>query len=138
MNLITTILGQTMGFFIFDRFVEGGVGGMTMILACLTLAIFFTFKAFTHLKSEASLFLKYKRLINQAVLLGLVISFANSILGLIQGFDALEATGGAADPAIIAGGLKIFLLSPLFGLIVFTIGYSITFVLSWMRKAESE
>lgn len=120
-----------------ERFVEGGVTGMTLILICLLLAVFFAFKAFANLNGEATTFLKYKKLINQVVLLGLVISIVNSLMGLIQGFDALEATGGA-DPAILAGGLKITLLSPLFGLTVFIIGYSTTFILTWMRKAEIE
>lgn len=120
-----------------ERFVEGGVTGMTLILICLLLAVFFAFKAFANLNGEAATFLKYKKLINQVVLLGLVISIVNSLMGLIQGFDALEATGGA-DPAILAGGLKITLLSPLFGLTVFIIGYSTTFILTWMRKAEIE
>ena len=79
----------------------------------------------------------YKKLINQIVLLALVISFANSLFGLISAFDALEASGGA-EPAIVAGGLKITLLSPTFGLLVFILGHVATFTLSWMRNAEFE
>ncbi|WP_425639610.1 hypothetical protein ACPUEN_08245 [Algoriphagus yeomjeoni] len=120
-----------------ERFVEGGLTGMLLVLACLLLAIFFAFKAFANLKGDESTFLKYKKLVNQVVLLGLVISFANSLMGLIQGFDTLEATGGA-DPAILAGGLKITLLSPLFGLFVFILGYFTTLILSWIRKADTE
>ncbi|WP_192349362.1 hypothetical protein [Algoriphagus sp. Y33] len=141
MNSLTTsiVLGQSMVFsnILIERFVEGGLSGMTLVLLCLVLATFFTFKAFAHLNGEQANFLKYKKLINQVALLGLVISFANSLLGLIQGFDALEASGGA-EPAILAGGLKITLLSPLFGLTVFILGYTATFVLSWMRKADTE
>ena len=120
-----------------DRFQEGGIYGMLLVLTCLLLAVFFTVKAFANLQNGADIFLKYKKLINQIVLLGLVISFLNSLLGLIQAFDALEASGGA-DPAIIAGGLKITLISPLFGLFVFVLGYTATFVLSWMRSADTE
>lgn len=139
MYTITAILTQklVLSNVIIERFVEGGLTGMLLILACLLLAIFFTLKAFANLNGEAAAFLKYKKLINQVVLLGLVISFANSLMGLIQGFDSLEASGGA-DPAILAGGLKITLLSPLFGLTVFILGYSATFILSWIRKAEIE
>lgn len=110
---------------------------MLLILTCLVLAVFFTIKAFVNLTGDLATFLKYKKLVNQVVLLGLVISFLNSLLGLIQAFDSLEATGGG-DPAIVAGGLKVTLLSPLFGLLVFILGYTATFVLSWMRKADAE
>lgn len=139
MNLLTTVLGQNLVIMnvISDRFQEGGLFGMLLILACLILAIFFTFKAFTHLQGDSQQFLKYKKLINQVVLLGLVISFLNSLLGLVQAFDSLEATGGG-DPAIVAGGLKITLLSPIFGLFVFIMGYMASFILSWMRKSELE
>ncbi|PZX51969.1 hypothetical protein [Algoriphagus chordae] len=122
---------------IIDRFEEGGLTGMLLILACLLLAFFFTVKAFANLKGEEGTFLKYKKLINQVVLLGLVISFANSLMGMISVFDALEISGGE-EPSIIAGGLKITLLSPLFGLLVFILGYTATFVLSLMRKSEIE
>ncbi|UZD22789.1 MotA/TolQ/ExbB proton channel family protein [Algoriphagus halophytocola] len=122
---------------IIDRFQEGGLLGMTLVLICLLLAVVLAFKAFSNLHADLATFLKYKKLVNQVVLLGLVISFLNSLLGLIQAFDSLEATGGG-DPAIIAGGLKVTLLSPLFGLFVFVLGYSATFVLSWMRRAERE
>ena len=139
MNLLTTVLGQNLVIMnvISDRFQEGGLFGMLLILACLILAIFFTFKAFAHLQGDSQQFLKYKKLINQVVLLGLVISFLNSLLGLVQAFDSLEATGGG-DPAIVAGGLKITLLSPIFGLFVFIMGYMASFILSWMRKSELE
>ncbi|SFT37980.1 hypothetical protein SAMN04489724_0498 [Algoriphagus locisalis] len=139
MNTYTAIFTQKIVLtnVLIERFVEGGVTGMTLIVVCLLLAVFFSFKAFANLNGDKATFLKYKKLINQVVLLGLVISIVNSLMGLIQGFDALEATGGA-DPAILAGGLKITLLSPLFGLTVFIIGYSATFILSWMRKADTE
>lgn len=137
MYLLGTVLGQSFIGTITERFVEGGLNGMLLILACLLLAIFFTVRAFANLKGDAVIFMKYKKMINQVVLLGLVISFANSLFGLIQGFDALEASG-AADPAIIAGGLKITLLSPLFGLLVFILGHTATFILSWLRNENGQ
>jgi ethanolamine transporter EutH len=118
------------------RFAEGGSAGMTLILICLLLAIFFGYRSFTYLKKDESNFQKFLKMTNQIVLLGLVISFANSLLGLITAFDAIEATGGDVEPAIIAGGLKVALLSPLFGLCTFIIGRVITFSLTWLSKAE--
>jgi hypothetical protein len=139
MNHLSTVLGQKVVFLnvISDRFQEGGLLGSLLVLACLVLAVFFTIKAFTKINGDTPSFIKYKKLVNEVVLLGLVISFLNSIFGLIQAFDSLEATG-AADPAIFAGGLKITLLSPLFGLLVFILGHTATFILSWIRNPDAE
>ena len=41
--------------------------------------------------------------------LGLALGVMGAFLGLITAFDVLEATG-AAEPAILAGGLKVALL----------------------------
>lgn len=132
---IFTFRPSSLGFII-NRFEEGGSTGMTLIMICLILAFFFGFRSYTCLKKDESNFRKFLKLTNQIVLLALVISFANSLLGLITAFDAIEATGGDVDPAIIAGGLKVALLSPLFGLCTFIIGRVITFSLTWLSKAE--
>ena len=50
--------------------------------------------------------------------LGLGLGVMGAFLGLIAAFDVLEATGAAA-PSILAGGIKVALLSPLFGLFTF-------------------
>ncbi len=46
--------------------------------------------------------------------------FVGLLIGLIGAFDAIEAVDGVSM-GIMAGGLKVSLLSPLFGLIVFSI-----------------
>jgi len=53
-------------------------------------------------------------------LLGLVIGFFASVIGLITAFDSIEAMGNA-DPSIFAGGLKVSLLTATFGLFTFII-----------------
>jgi len=58
--------------------------------------------------------------INDIGTLGLALGVTGAFTGLITAFDALEATG-EANPSIIAGGLKVALLSPLFGLFTFSI-----------------
>lgn len=50
----------------------------------------------------------------------LVWGFLGQMMGLISAFDAIEAAGDVA-PSILAGGLKVAILSPLFGMIVFLI-----------------
>ena len=58
------------------------------------------------------------RLIKQIGTIALSWGLIGSIIGAIGALDAIEGSGGAS-PAIIAGGLKITLLSTLLGLVVF-------------------
>lgn len=64
---------------------------------------------------------KYTKLISHVSLFALVWGFLGSTLGLIQGFDAIQSVGDMSS-GILAGGLKIALLTTLFGLITFLIG----------------
>jgi len=106
---------------------------MTLVLVCLILAIVFIALAGKHMKSNQVSFEKFKSLAKQAALLGLVIGLFNAILGLVQAFDAIEAAGDI-PPAMLAGGLKVALLSPLFGILTFIIGRTGTFILDWVNK----
>ena len=56
-----------------------------------------------------------------------------AFLGLISAFDILEATG-EAQPGIIAGGLKVALLSPLFGLLTFSVSKLSILILRIIQK----
>lgn len=57
------------------------------------------------------------------------------ILGMISAFDAIEAMGDIS-PAIMAGGLKVGLLTPLFGLLVFMISRLGMVGLIWTGKSN--
>ena len=65
--------------------------------------------------------------------LGLALGFMGAFIGLITAFDVLEATG-EADPSIIAGGLKVALLSPLFGLFTFSVSKLAVLILRIFQK----
>ena len=56
-----------------------------------------------------------------------------AFIGLVSAFDVLEATG-AAEPSIIAGGLKVALLSPLFGLFTFSVSKLAILILRIIQK----
>ncbi len=59
-------------------------------------------------------------IVSSVSLFVLVWGFLGQMMGLISAFDAIEAAGDVA-PSILAGGLKVAILSPLFGMIVFLI-----------------
>ena len=129
MAIITGILGSTL----LNRFFEGGALFMSLILICLLLTIYFMTKGFYRIKTNPELSKKMLTLINDSGVLGLSLGFLSAFLGLIGAFDVLEATGDA-NPSLIAGGLKIALLSPIFGIFTFIISKIGVVVLKLIQK----
>jgi len=129
MTTITTILGITL----FDRFLEGGALFMSLILICLLMSIFFTVKSILKIKTDKEVSKKILKHISDSGTLGLALGVMGAFLGLISAFDVLEASG-AAEPAIIAGGLKVALLSPLFGLFTFSVSKLAILILRIIQK----
>ena len=103
-----------------DRFNEGGSLFMSLILICFLLSLFFIIRGFLSLKKNEALSSKMIKLTVDSSLLGLVIGFLGSVLGLIQAFDSIQSMGNV-DPAVFAGGLKVSLLTATFGLFSFII-----------------
>ena len=116
MAIIIGVIGTTL----FNRFIEGGALFMSLILICLLISVYFIFKSIKNIKTNNDVSIKMLKHINDSGILALTLGFLGAFLGLIAAFDVLEATGQAA-PHIIAGGLKVALLSPLFGLFTFVI-----------------
>jgi len=115
-----------------DRFNEGGPFFMSLILICLLLSIFFIVKGFIQLKDPVAS-KKNLRLTSDVSLLGLVIGFLGSVIGLISAFDSVEALGNP-EPAMFAGGLKVSLLTATFGLFTFVIARIGILILRWITK----
>ena len=103
-----------------DRFNEGGPFFMSLILICFLLSMFFTVKAGLSLKKDPNLSKKMISLTIDSSLLGLVLGFLGSVIGLITAFDSIEAMGNVSND-VFAGGLKVTLLTLVFGSITFCI-----------------
>ena len=129
MAIITGILGTTL----FNRFLEGGALFMSLILFCLLISIYFTAKSVLNIKNNIEVSRKMLKHINDTSVLALALGVMSAFIGLISAFDVIEASGGA-EPAIIAGGLKIALLSPLFGLFTFCISKLAILILRIIQK----
>ena len=87
-------------------FVEGGMAGMiviTILLICLLLAAW-----------------KAPRWVKEIGIAALVVSVFLTVLGLAQAFDAIQFYGDVST-SVIAGGLKVCLISVMYGLIVYFI-----------------
>jgi len=129
MAIITGLIGTTL----INRFMEGGAIFMSLILICLLISIYFIVKCILNIKTNNDVTIKILKHINDSGILALTLGFLGAFLGLISAFDVLEATGQAA-PHIIAGGLKVALLSPLFGLFTFSISRLAILILRIIRK----
>jgi biopolymer transport protein ExbB len=46
-----------------------------------------------------------------------MLGFLGTVIGMVQAFDAIEAAGDIS-PTLVAGGIKVALLTTLFGLVV--------------------
>lgn len=103
-----------------QRFEEGGPFMMSLILICFLLALFFLVRSFVSLKSAPKISKKMKALASDISLLGLVIGFFGSIIGMITAFDSIEAFD-KVNSELLAGGLKVSFLNAVFGTITFII-----------------
>jgi biopolymer transport protein ExbB/TolQ len=70
-------------------------------------------------------------------LLGLVLGFLGSVIGLISAFDSVEAMGDP-DPSMFAGGLKVSLLTATFGLLSFVIARAGILILRWFQDVNKK
>lgn len=76
---------------------------------------------------------KIQKLINSLALF----AFVFGVLGFVIGFlGALEAIAMATDiaPQVLAGGFKVGLLPPTFGMVIFLIGKLFTIILTALKK----
>ena len=129
MAMITGLIGTTL----FNRFLEGGALFMSLILICLLLSIYFMVKSFLTINTNKETSKRMLKHIGDSGTLGLALGVLGAFIGLITAFDVIEATGGAA-PSIIAGGLKVAILSPLFGLFTFSLAKLSILVLRLIQK----
>ena len=129
MAIITGLIGTTL----FNRFMEGGALFMSLILICLLISIYFIVKSILNIKTNIEISKKMLKHISDSGTLGLALGVMGAFLGLITAFDVLEASG-AAEPSIVAGGLKVALLSPLFGLFTFSVSKLAILILRIIQK----
>lgn len=114
---------------LFDRLNEGGPFFMYPLFFILILLIILIVKAFLQKGSRE----KTMSLISSISLFAIVWGFLGQIIGLISAFDAIESSGDIS-PAMLAGGLKVAFLAPVFGMFTFLVGRLGIIVLTWIKK----
>lgn len=78
----------------------------------------------------------FAKLIRHIGLLALVLGVFGQLIGLYQAFDAIQEMGSVA-PAMLAGGLKVSMISTLYGLLIYITSLLIWFVLKTLKKQHA-
>lgn len=111
------------------RLNEGGPLFMYTTLIILIVIITLLIRSFVKPTTRE----KTIKLVSSLSLFALVWGFLGQMIGLITAFDAIEAAGDIS-PAMLAGGLKVAILSPLFGMVVFLIARIGIIILNILKK----
>lgn len=77
---------------------------------------------------------KSSYLINSLSLFSFVFGVLGFVIGLVSALESLSAMQGDIAPQILAGGLKVGLLSPTFGMVIFLIGKLFSIILTWKKQ----
>lgn len=113
----------------FQRLNEGGPLFMYTTFFLLIIIITLLIRSFIKPTSRD----KTITLVSSISLFALVWGFLGQMIGLIVAFDSIEAVGDIS-PVVLAGGLKISILSPLFGMVVFLIARIGIIILNILKK----
>ena len=111
-----------------DLFLTGGVLFMSLLTIELIGVLLVSIRYWN--KSDAKKF--DLDLIKGIGLLALVTGILNQLMGLFSAFQAIEQVG-SVSPAILAGGLKVSMISTIYGLIIYLISLAI-----WMALGKIE
>lgn len=76
---------------------------------------------------------KTHKLINSLALFSFVFGVLGFVIGMLSALKSISIVGDIS-PAVLAGGIKIGLLAPTFGMVIFLIGKLFTITLTWMKK----
>ena len=105
-----------MNFLFFNLLNDGGPTFMYPTLLMLIICIVLLIKAFLKGSENEKLI----SLVKHISLFALVWGFLGQMVGIISAFDSVESLGNVS-PSVLAGGIKIALLNPVFGMFVFLI-----------------
>ena len=108
---------------------DGGPAFMYPLLIILILVLILIVKGFLKKGNVA----KTISLVSSITLFALVWGFLGHIIGMIGAFDAIESVG-EVSAGVMAAGIKISLIVPLFGSFIFLIGRLGIIILTWMQK----
>lgn len=118
---------------IIGKFTDGGLGITLIIFIALIVTIALFIKEFI-VKGNRE---KTIKLISSIAWFAVAWGFLGRTIGLIKAFDTVEAAGELA-PRMLAGGFKMALVGPIFGIFVFALARIQIIILTWISKTKNE
>ncbi|TDQ22860.1 MotA/TolQ/ExbB proton channel family protein [Tenacibaculum caenipelagi] len=108
--------------------IEGGWMFMVPLVVLLGVVIVLFFFG---LKNNTE---KNSKLIKSISLFSFVFGVLGFVIGMLAALGAIANTNNNIPPQILAGGLKVGLIAPTFGLIIFLLGRLFDIILLWKRE----
>jgi len=112
-----------------DLFYQGGVFMPILTLLFLAILAMAVYRGIQITKGEVDFATTFRHQLTHIKSMGLftlIFGIFGQLMGLYQAFSFIE-TAGAISPALLASGLKVSIISTLYGIIIFLISY-----LAWL------
>ncbi|WP_421764483.1 MotA/TolQ/ExbB proton channel family protein [Ekhidna sp.] len=107
-----------------ELFQMGGMLFMSILTIELSLVIYFGVKGFLNKNKKSSS-------IKSVGLLAVITGILGQLIGLFSAFEAIQQIG-SVSPAMLAGGLKVSMITTIYGVII----YIIAIILSMIVRAR--
>jgi putative Mn2+ efflux pump MntP len=115
-----------------DWFVMGGTLFMSLLtillVIMLAVAIYFAITITSGKASEKKNFKEQLRYVKSLGLFTMITGILGQLIGLFSAFTAIESAGDVS-PAMLAGGLKVSMITSLTGIVIYLISIVIWFLL---------
>lgn len=121
----------------FDLFYMGGPVFMSILtLIFIAMIVVFVVNGLPVLNGKLAGDNAYRKIayIKSVGLFGLMVGILEQLIGLYQAFIAIEMVG-EISPAMLAGGIKVSMISTIYGMIIYVISYLIWLGLSTKLKS---
>ena len=122
---------------IIELFLTGGVLFMSIITILGIAMIIYSVKSFIAVFAKNDYSGKGINYVLMFGSLALIIGLLGQAIGMFQSFGIIQEVGDIS-PALIAGGLKVSMIAPLYGAIYFIISFPIWVVLREKIKKQGE
>lgn len=106
---------------------------LTIVFAIAIAVFVVTFLQSRANKLDDSQFEKQAGFIKSLGLLGLVLGMLGQFIGLFMAFEVVSVSPDIS-PAIMAGGVKVSMITSIYGMIIFVISYMLWFLINFLKK----
>jgi biopolymer transport protein ExbB/TolQ len=119
----------------FQYFYQGGPLFMSLLTIVFLAAIVVAVLPLVKPSTEESLSKKEKNLktVKSLGLFALVLGMLGQFIGLFEAFRVIES-GVTISPAMLAGGVKVSMITSIYGMLIFVILYLLSFLMKLFTK----